>query len=970
MFAKGISSAFSRLRRSVTRRPFTLWALGLTLLVAFMLRFYRLESFPPGVQHDEVFVSDFAQTILAGHYPIFFDLNRGNEPLFMYFVALAFRLFGTNVIALRATAALCGSGALVVTFLLAREWFPSCPNPEASYPRAGSNQSVIALIAVAGLASSFWLLYETRVGLHAISTYLLASMTFYSFWRGWTRGVRVWLLASGVLAGLSAYTYRSGIFVPLALGVFVVYSFAFHRDLWKSNGLFAPLIFVAAGLVYTPLGYYVFTHPETSLARIGDLSQDMQSFLGGDPLPLIRNAVAVVGMFGVRGDPEWRYNIAFRPVFDPIWGTLFYIGIILALWRFKRAPYAFALIWLAVMLLPSVLSGDNPSQHRSVGAIGAAYLFPAIALAGAGEWVRHRWKTIGGTTFGAVAILLVLLAGLEGIRDYFLVWPANPEVRTIYRADLAEAAHWLDANDSGERVMVSAAFANDLDRGAFDLESVRSHDLHFFAGANTFVIPDAASAIYVEPSSGPIAADLRRQFIGMQVPTLGVSGAEGENELTVYHEAAAELRQWRDAVPKQALAASPDGQLEVLGSEFAASVPSGRALRVVTWWQVQSPRFLDSDSLSWMARLVDSQDYVWSESTGLGYTPSQWHPGDLIASTFDLDVPPDAPPGQYRLQLQLSARGQTYIFRGTDGRDITQIELGIARVTRGDVPISKPDLPIRYPLKAEFGDAIQMMGSDAIGSVAAGEDWRLILFWKANAPIRDDYRIRLRATSEGGKLIAATDDVILEPTYPTHLWREGEYLRTVQDLSIPRDAPSGKAVVRLFLIGPDGVPVGRADGVPVAGIEIAGRAHNYTRPVAPQTLAIRFGDKIGLIGYALSSTSVTAGRPVSVTLYWHANGPTDVTYKVFVHLLSKDGQVVGQSDAPPLQGKGPTDTWQPGEYIEDPYEFTVSQDAPTGPAQLELGFYNPATGIRLPAANENGNPIGDHIIIGGLTIGR
>jgi 4-amino-4-deoxy-L-arabinose transferase-like glycosyltransferase len=963
-----ISRGISSLRRSLVRRPFEVWALGLVFIGAIILRFYRLDSFPPGVQHDEVFVSNFAQTILAGQYPIFFDLNRGNEPLFMYLVAVAFRLFGTNVWALRGTAALCGSAALFVTYLLAREWFPSNPNHAAPATAPERSQSVIALLTAAGLASSFWLLFESRVGLHAISTLLLASLTFYSFWRGWTRDRRVWLVASGVLAGLSAYTYRSGIFVPLALGVFVLYTFIFHRRLWKNNVLFAPLIFLIAGLVYAPLGYYILSHPETSLARIGDLSGDIYSLLGGNPLPILHNAVAVAAMFGVKGDAEWRYNVAFRPVFDPVWGIMFYAGVLLALWRARRAPYAFALVWLGVMILPSVLSADNPSQHRSVGAIGAAYMFPAIALGSAGEWSRTHWKNNGKWLFGFVAGLLVLLAAVEGVRYYFVVWPENAQVRSIYRADLSEAAHWLDANDSAVRVMISAAFANDLDRGAFDLESGRSHDLHFFAGANTFVIPDAASALYVSPSTGPIAADLRQAFIGKGAPIYEVIGGSGQDELAVYYASAAALQAWRRSVPKQVVATSPDGQLSVLGAELPESMQSGQKLRAVIWWQVQRPLFADADSLSWTASLADSNNYVWSESAGLGYTPSQWQPGDIIASAFDLEVPPDALPGDYRLRLQLSVRGHTYVFRGSDGLDETETTLGEVQVTRGAVPLAKPDLPVRYPLKAKFGEAVQLMGSDAIGNVAAGETWRLILFWKANSPIQEDYRIRLRAVSADGKLIAKSDDAVLAPTYPTRLWRTGEYLRTIQDLNIPSDAPNGKVVVRLFLLDPAGNPVGRTDGVPVAGIEIGGRTHSSTRPIPAHSVNASFGNDISMIGYNLTSESVTAGRPISVTLYWQALGPTDRAYTVFVHLLNKDGRVVGQLDSAPMQGKAPTDTWQAGEFFSDLYEFSVVRDAPPGAAELEIGFYDPATGIRLPATDASGNSIGDHILIEGLTI--
>ena len=57
----------------------------------------------------------------------------------------------------------------------------------------------------------------------------------------------------------------------------------------------------------------------------------------GDAGPLLANIRDTLGMFTFRGDPVWRYNIAGRPVFDPLVGALFYLGLLVALWRVRRA---------------------------------------------------------------------------------------------------------------------------------------------------------------------------------------------------------------------------------------------------------------------------------------------------------------------------------------------------------------------------------------------------------------------------------------------------------------------------------------------------------------------------------------------------------------------------------------------------------------------------------------------------------
>jgi hypothetical protein len=291
-----------------------------------------------------------------------------------------------------------------------------------------------------------------------------------------------------------------------------------------------------------------------------------------------------------------------------------------------------------------------------------------------------------------------------------------------------------------------------------------------------------------------------------------------------------------------------------------------------------------------------------------------------------------------------------------------EIALGSINITRG--AIAKPSLPVTYPSKQKFGDALQLLGTDAVGEVAAGEAWRVALFWKTDTAISLDYKIRLRATTEDGKQIIVTQDDLIAPEYPTHNWRAGEYVRSIHDFKIPDDAPRGKVVVRLFVLDANGDIVGRTDGAPIAGIEITGRSHTFTAPNPKQKLNVRFGDSIELIGY--DASAVRTNQPMTVTLYWHALAPTDKPYTVFVHLLDANNQILGQKDAPPMNGGAPTNAWVKGEYIADEYIFNVAAKA-TGAAVVEIGLYDPGTFARL-SVFDNGNAIGDHLILPRFTV--
>jgi mannosyltransferase len=127
-------------------------------------------------------------------------------------------------------------------------------------------------------------------------------------------------------------------------------------------------------------------------------------------------------------------------------------------------------------------------------------------------------------------------------------------------------------------------------------------------------------------------------------------------------------------------------------------------------------------------------------------------------------------------------------------------------------------------------------------------------------------------------------------------------------------------------------------------------------------LELMLGDEIGLLGYSISSSEVTAGDILQLTLFWQASKPIDERYKVFTHILDARSHIVGQRDAEPVSGTRPTTTWQEGEVVTDNYGVLVLPGSPPGEHQLEVGMYSLETGERLPVSRD-GEPLGDHILL-------
>src|SRR3954471_25012422 len=92
-----------------------LWAIVGIVLVAAVLRLWRLDQFPPGLSVDEAYNLLDAQNILHGARPLFLPDNAGREALYSYWQALLVALLGPHALALRVASAAIGIATVALT---------------------------------------------------------------------------------------------------------------------------------------------------------------------------------------------------------------------------------------------------------------------------------------------------------------------------------------------------------------------------------------------------------------------------------------------------------------------------------------------------------------------------------------------------------------------------------------------------------------------------------------------------------------------------------------------------------------------------------------------------------------------------------------------------------------------------------------------------------------------------------------
>ncbi len=256
-----------------------------------------------------------------------------------------------------------------------------------------------------------------------------------------------------------------------------------------------------------------------------------------------------------------------------------------------------------------------------------------------------------------------------------------------------------------------------------------------------------------------------------------------------------------------------------------------------------------------------------------------------------------------------------------------------------------------------FAEQFQLLGYDLdTHSVKPGDTVKVNLYWRALTAMPESYRVFVHLIGQDNRSAGGVDVIPARGAFPTVYWKPGDTLRDMVTISVPSNATPGKYSIEIGVY-PSGNAGGRLtvtesgdDRAVVDSIKVAPlKALTYT----PQArLGATFDSRANLMGY---DTRVD-GNELSLTLYWQSTARFERDYTVFVHLLDSDGKTVAQADRQPQDGNYPTSMWDPGEQVEDAYEFTLPRP---GQYRVEIGMYRQDTGERLPVLT--GGSDGDHV---------
>lgn len=373
---------------------------GLIIIVALILRFYKLGFNPPSINWDEASIGYNAYSILqtgkdeyGNLFPLSFrSFDDYKPPLYIYLTVFSVALFGLTEFAVRFPAALFGVFAVISVYYLIRLLFYKNPNHNTEY---------LALTGALFFAVSPWHLqfsraaYEGNLGLF----FLILSLAF--FLKGLRRG-RYYLLYA-VMSVFCMYSYHSFRLVcPILV---IIMTILFRKEIIKNKIIYIfsiLLIIILTIPIY--LSFFnaqgtqsrlsmvtIFSNPEKQMEAAIKTQKAKEQ---GDILGQIifnRRFIFIPDVlkgFSDHFNPEYLFikgdggvqHHAVNMGMLYLWDFPFLIcGIIILLRKMNRRIFLLFAVFL-ISVLPSSITTGTPHPVRAIGMMLGFHIFTAVGL--------------------------------------------------------------------------------------------------------------------------------------------------------------------------------------------------------------------------------------------------------------------------------------------------------------------------------------------------------------------------------------------------------------------------------------------------------------------------------------------------------------------------------------------------------------------------------------------------------------
>ena len=423
----------------------------------------------------------------------------------------------------------------------------------------------------------------------------------------------------------------------------------------------------------------------------------------------MRNLLATAAMFNFRGDPDPRNNQPGLPVLDILMSIPFLIGLGVMLWRWRRPAFGVTLLAGAIMLIPTVLSEYAPHFRRALGAAPIVALLCGLGLAillgqrradltTQPDEVPARLREDGVSPeqiaagmdrlrrLGRVIIVAVIMLGatVYTMTAYFGKWGNSQAIYYAYDQGLWEIGQYVLGLPADEAVYITPRPATDMTL-AFAWREGRP--VRHFDGRYAFI-----AAASDRPTNYIVIE--HEDFRGGQLLRSLYPDA---TETHIFRDRAGQVYARAYRVSPGSVAAR-QSQYEAHGSwpgvdlvgfdvdRADATYRPGDVVYLQLWWRATGDPGKDWTVFTHLLGPAKPDGTrVWAgrdARPGQGSVPTTaWTAGDLILDEYQLQLPPDAPPGEYSIEVGLydpAAGGARAIATNPGGED--RLLLGTVQV--------------------------------------------------------------------------------------------------------------------------------------------------------------------------------------------------------------------------------------------------------------------------------------------------
>jgi len=621
----------------------------LATLLAALMRFSSLDHLPPQAWNDEVWVSARAYELIqtgevTAHYGA--QARGGGGDAGLVFLTVIPELLGLHsLIASRAVTAAAGTLAVPVAYCCFKELFA-----DETFKR----KRLVALLAAGALS---YLPYQTilsRVGMEAGSMPVMYLFCVWQIQRGLRRGAwSGWVLA-GLVGGSMQYAGLHTRFVLPLMAFMIIQAFvvAIPARRWKiarGAGLFSA---IGVGLCLWLIITYI-EHPAYLWTRGRIVMNDL---LYGDlppALAIASNGLRMLGSINFVGDNAGRHNVPGAPMLDPVLSIGFFAGAIWSVVNLRRSPLARLLLaWLALLMIPSMLTVGAPNFERTSAIVGAPISLAAVGWGWIADQARRlaAWPTIRWPSL-ALAGLMAAASVVWCIYTVFVRWPQTPTLREDFMVDTADVLHRLVKRAASEPVFV------DVIIGRIDppLLALGFRD----SAARRVSLQDCLPLADGAPTSATYVVNSDRNATSAKMLT------------DIYpdsHMALDQFRLWEEGsiteivVPPGARIPEPTHQplaefmpgISLFGYNWSGpSARAGGRLSVSVYWKVTRP--IESDLTAFfhiqhsgsgeVPPLAQSDQRACAST----FPTTDWQPGMIMMDWFEIPLPADLAPGKYEM---------------------------------------------------------------------------------------------------------------------------------------------------------------------------------------------------------------------------------------------------------------------------------------------------------------------------------